>query len=139
MNEQKTNTERSMLEELLRELQQHVGADEGDVFHKRTKGQALIKSMVNEALKGDQKMLANVLKFIEKLDALQNGKRDETQQTCRWKKKDWEMYFHFIWRYKAHIELELARMQAENPGAFKGEWADVKPKQAPWYEAIYGK
>jgi hypothetical protein len=35
-----------------------------------TKGEALMKAMVDEALAGDQRMMAHIIKFMEKLDAL---------------------------------------------------------------------
>ena len=58
----------SILEQLLHELKQEIDVREGDVSFRITKGRALIKSMVNEALKGNQRMMTNVLKIIEKLD-----------------------------------------------------------------------
>ena len=69
----KKQNKNSILEQLLHELEQEVADDES--LLKITKGQALIKTMVNEALGGDKAMMANMLKFMEKLDALQVAKR----------------------------------------------------------------
>lgn len=66
----------SILEDLLKELEQEIDVKEGSVSRKITKGQALIKNMVNEAIKGDQRMMANILKFIDKLDALQRSRKE---------------------------------------------------------------
>ena len=132
--------EASILEQLLQELEQEIDAKEGKISRKITKGQALIKSMVNEALKGDQRMMANVLKFIEKLDALQAAKKQEaTADNQEMDKVDWEIMLRYYWRYRHHLELEWERMKKENPGAFKGEWTRIDMKDAPWYDAIYGK
>ena len=72
-NMPKKQNKNSILEQLLHELEQEVAYDES--LLKITKGQALIKTTVNEALGGDKAMMANMLKFMEKLDALQVAKR----------------------------------------------------------------
>lgn len=137
--ETKKSDEASILEQLLQELEQKIDAKEGKVNRKITKGQALIKSMVNEALKGDQRMMANVLKFIEKLDALQATKKQEVQTSNRsMDKVDWEIMLRYYWRYRHHLELEWERMKKKNPGAFSTKWTRIDIKDAPWYEAIYG-
>ena len=51
----KPNTpEKNILEQFLAELDKEIDAKEAGVSRKMTKGQALVKSMINEALKGDQ-------------------------------------------------------------------------------------
>ncbi len=131
--------EASILEQLLQELEQEIDAKEGAVSRKITKGQALIKSMVNEALKGDQRMMGNVLKFMEKLDALHAARKKEAKEKATpMAKHDWGMMFHFFGRYQPHIELEIARMKKENPGAFALQWNEIKIEDAPWYEDLHG-
>lgn len=130
----------SILEQLLQELEQEIEAKEGAFSRKITKGQALIKSMANEAFKGDQRMMTNVLKFIEKLDALQAAKKQEAETAHEpMSKVDWEILLRQYWRFRHHLELEWERMKKENPGAFELQWSRIDMKDAPWHEAIYGK
>ena len=143
MPEKKKNTEKiddaSILEQLLQELEEKIDAKEGSSVRKLTKGQALIKSMVNEALKGDQRMMANVLKFIERLDALQSSRKQEAD-VCQEEmgKVDWEIMLRYFARYRPHLELEWERMEKRNSGEFPLQWKEIKMEDAPWYEAIYG-
>lgn len=105
MPKKASKQEYSILEQLLNELRQEIDATEGKVSRKITKGQALIKSMVNEALKGDQRMVANILKFIEKIDALQTVKKEEEKLS----ETDEEIIYRYYNNNKEHIEQELQK------------------------------
>ncbi len=132
--------EETLLEQFLAELDHEIDAKEAGVNRKITKGQALIKSMVNEALKGDQRMMANVLKFIEKLDALQAARKEvEKEDEIPMARHDWDIMFHFYARYQPHLELELDRIRKENPGAFGLKWTRIDLKDAPWYKDVHGE
>lgn len=135
----KNISEISILEQLLCELEEEIELEEGEPGRKMTKGQALIRNMVGEALEGDQRMMANVLKFMEKIDGLQAAQKEKHQgEEKPVARRDWEMMFYFFGRYQPHIELEIERLKKENPGAFGLKWTRVDLKDAPWYVDIHG-
>ena len=109
-----------ILEQLLAELDQEIEAREGAVSRKITKGQALIKSMVNEALKGDQRMMASVMKLVEKLDALQANRKEEVKTTEELAKEDEDIILRYYAMNKDHLEKELQKRKKENPAI----WAE---------------
>ena len=138
MSDSPNHHDPSLLEELLNELRRTNIAQSDTENAALTKGQRLIRSMVDEALRGDQKMLANVLKFIEKLDDLQLNQRHEPPPERKaHMRTEWEALFYFIGRWRPHIQREIRRLKKENPGAFKGEWVQVRMQDAPWYEDLY--
>jgi hypothetical protein len=127
--------EETLLEQFLTELDREIDAQEAGVKRKITKGQALIKSMVNEALKGDQRMMANVLKFIEKLDKLQAAKKEDKKEDANGVEMgpaDWSLAFDFFARNRPYVELELDHRKKENPATFDLKWEPVKLEDAPW-------
>jgi hypothetical protein len=129
--------DKNILEYLLAELDQEIDAKEGSNSYRITKGRALIKSMVNEALKGDQRMMANVLKFVEKLETLQDAK--ETQQ-AESLPVNWEMIFHFFGKYKEMIEIEIQKRRKENPGGWNFNGCNPMPLESvPWFKDLYGE
>lgn len=110
--------ESSILEQLLQELTQEIDAKEGKLNRKITKGQALVKSMVNEALKGDQRMMANVLKFMEKLDTLQLTRKENEETREDLTEADETMILRYYGRHKESIEKELEKRYKEDPNGW---------------------
>lgn len=115
--------ETSILEQLLQELAQEIDAKEGKVTRKITKGQALIKSMVNEALKGDQRMMASVLKLIEKLDTLKPEEPEKTLTPAEWAAEDEDIILREFALGRKYYEKELKRLKVEQPE--KWGWVDI--------------
>ncbi|MDB2415035.1 DUF5681 domain-containing protein [Rickettsiales bacterium] len=112
-------TDDSILEQLLKELDKTIDAKEGNVSSKITKGEALIKSMVNEALKGDQRMMTNVLKFIEKLDALKSAKKEtEEKKEEKLSETDEDIILRYYGRHKESIEKELEKRYRKDPNSW---------------------
>jgi len=113
-------TDDSILEQLLKELDKTIDAKEGNVTSKITKGEALIKSMVNEALKGDQRMMTNVLKFIEKLDALKSAKKEveEKKEEEKLSETDEDIILRYYGKNKESIEKELEKRYRKDPNAW---------------------
>lgn len=128
--------EKAILEQFLAELNCEVGAIDTSPPETVTKGQALIKSMVNEAVKGDQKMLANVLKLIDKLDLLRQEEVAEAKPFTS--KADWELAFAFHGKYKTLIEQEIERLKQHNPSYWSFDWFTPTLESAPWYDAVCG-
>jgi len=95
--------------------------------------------MINEALKGDQRMLGNVLKLIDKLDLIKEEEKSEEEEKNS--KGDWELIFAFHGKYKWLIEKEIERLKETNPSYWSFDWVNqnTSVECAPWYEAIYGK
>lgn len=110
--------ESSILEQLLQELTQEIDAKEGKLNRKITKGQALVKSMVNEALKGDQRMMANVLKFMEKLDTLQLTRKENEETREDLTEADETIILRYYGRHKEAIEKELEKRYKEDPNGW---------------------
>ena len=69
-NNELTLNEENILSQLLKELDETIEAKEGSVNKKMTKGEALVKGLVNEALKGNQRIAINIFRFIEKMDKI---------------------------------------------------------------------
>lgn len=113
-------TDDSILEQLLKELDKTIDAKEGNVTSKITKGEALIKSMVNEALKGDQRMMTNVLKFIEKLDALKSVKKEaeKKKEEEGLSETDEDIVLRYYGLHKESIEKELEKRYRKDPNAW---------------------
>ena len=129
--------EKGILGQFLTELDKEIDAKEAGVSRKMTKSEALIKSMVNEALKGDHRMMANVMKIIDKLDDLQAARKEEKEKDTRdseMKTADWSLTFVFLARNRPYVELELDRRKKGNPATFDLKWEPVKLEDAPWYQ-----
>lgn len=135
----KPNTpEKNILEQFLAELDKEIDAKEGNVSRKMSKGQALVKSMINEALKGDQRMLGNVLKLIDKLGLIEEEDKPEDEE--KHSKGDWELMFAFFGKYEKLIKQEIERLKETNPSYWNfSEWYHPTLESAPWYGEIYGK
>lgn len=132
-------TEKNILEQFLAELDKEIDAKEAGVSRKMTKGQALVKSMINEALKGDQRMLGNVLKLIEKLDLIEE-EEEKPEDEEKHSRGDWELMFAFFGKYEKLIKQEIERLKESNPSYWNfGDWFYPTLESAPWYEEIYGK
>ncbi len=131
----------SMLDQLLRELQQKTSLQEGAKKRRITKGQALVKSMVNEALDGDQKMLAAVLKLAEKLDTLQAQKTSmKPPVSSLTTAAQWHILFAFYARYKGLIEAQIEQFKADDPHYWGFEWAsEPSPGDAPWHADLHSE
>lgn len=137
-SKQPNKTEKTILEQFLAELDKEIDAKEAGVSRKMTKGQALVKSMINEALKGDQRMLGNVLKLIDKLDMVEEEEKPEEEE--KHSKGDWELMFAFFGKYEKLIKQEIERLKETNPSYWNFEdWYHPTLERAPWYEEIYGK
>jgi len=135
----KPNTpEKNILEQFLAELDKEIDAKEAGVSRKMTKGQALVKSIINEALKGDQRMLGNVLKLIDKLGLIEEDEKPEEEE--KHSKGDWELMFAFFGKYEKLIKQEIERLKEANPSYWNfSDWFYPTLERAPWYEEIYGK
>lgn len=126
----------SILRQLLAELDQDIHAKEGSTRRKVTKGQMLVRSLVSGALEGDQRMLANVLRLLEKLDFLPEEKPVAEERHAA---SDWETMFVFFGKYKTLIEQEIAQRKETNPSYWSFEWFHPTLETAPWYEDLYTK
>lgn len=132
-------TEKTILEQFLAELEKEIDAKEAGVSRKMTKGQALVKSMINEALKGDQRMLGNVLKLIEKLDMVKK-EEEEPEDDLLKSKADWEIMFAFFGKYEKLIKQEIERLKESNPSYWNFEdWYHPTLESAPWYKDVHGE
>lgn len=137
-SKQPNKTEKTILEQFLAELEKEIDAKEAGVSRKMTKGQALVKSMVNEALKGDQRMLGNVLKLIDRLETLKEETKPEEEE--RQSKADWEIMFAFYGKYEKLIKQEIERLKETNPSYWNfSDWFHPTLESAPWYEEVHGK
>jgi len=132
------NKEDGLWKKFLAELDKEIEAKEAGISYKITKGEALIKSMVNEALKGDHRMMANVMKIIDKLDDLQTTKKEKKEDNTEGFQialQDWQLMFNFFARHRPYIDLELDRRKKENPATFDKKWKEpIKLEDAPWYQ-----
>lgn len=130
--------EKTILDQFLAELEKEIDAKEAGVSRKMTKGQALVRGMINEALKGDQRMLGNVLKLIDKLDMIKEEEKPQDEE--KHSKDDWELMFAFFGKYEKLIKQEIERLKETNPSYWNfSEWYHPTLERAPWYEEIYGK
>jgi hypothetical protein len=124
-------------EQLLAELGKKFDAEAAPAKRTLTKGHALIKSMVDAALAGDQRMLGSVLKLIDKLEmpskAIAANEKKPSSQA------DWEMLFVFFGKYKGLIEQEIERLKKINPSYWTFDWFQPPLESTPWYEDMYGK
>lgn len=103
----------SILQQLLHELEQQTPVDAED--RTISKGQALIKSMVDAALQGDPRMQATILKLMEKLEEMQEeaSKRSEEDYSAdRISAEDKAIILRYYARNKQSIEQAL---QLANP------------------------
>lgn len=74
----KKTVKKSIIPNLLaQELDKTTEIEEDGRISKITKREALIRKMVNEAIKGDQRMLANIMKELEKPDGTEEVKKEE--------------------------------------------------------------
>ncbi len=125
--------EKTILTDFLAELSQELPTDDGNAAI--TKAQALVKNMIRQALEGDAKMLASVLKLMERLDTLATEPEEEDARTP---KEDWEIQFAFYAKYKSLIEQEIEKRKALNPDYWGFDWFRPTLETAPWYRDLYG-
>jgi hypothetical protein len=132
----------SIAEQLLQTLEQAVGAEDneyGNASRNITKRQALVESIINEALKGDQRMIAALLKLIEKHEDIQAAKKlESTKDSVSMHAHDWEILFAFFGKYKDLIEQEIEKRKSENPRYWSFDWYQPELESAPWYKDLYG-
>lgn len=128
----------SMLDALLQELQQKTVLTDGSRKRRITKGHALMKSMVNEALSGDQKMLATVIRLAEKLDTMHAQKAEQSSlEVPPTSPVQWLALFAFYGRYKHLIEAQIEQLKTEAPDYWEFEWTDEPSlEKAPWHSAL---
>lgn len=124
--------EKTILTDFLNELAQEMPAGAGDTAI--TKAQALVKNMVKQALEGDAKMLASVLKLMERLDTLSTEPEPEEK---RLPKEEWDIQFAFYAKYKPLIEQEIEKRKAQNPDYWGFDWYRPTLETAPWYRDLY--
>lgn len=126
---------KTLMEEFLAELECHVETG-GNAGKRLTKGQALIQSMVNEALNGDPKMLAHVLKLLDKMPTTREGAPAEPG--VRQEREEWISLFAFFGKYKALIEQEIERLKERDPAYWSFDWFHPSLESAPWYAHVHG-
>lgn len=130
------STDQNITKAFLREFKKKIDAKEGGTRRKISKGEALVKTMVNEALKGDQRMLVNILKIIDKFVLFQPEVSPQTLPITS--KEEWEMLFAFFGKYDALIRQEIEKRKITNPSYWSFEWYSPKLESAPWYKDVYG-
>lgn len=86
---------RSIIDALKAELSKEIQIKESDGQHKMSKAHVLIKMLVNEALKGDQRMITSVLKLIEKMEEFEKGEEQQKRQEDPISGSEWEPFFTF--------------------------------------------
>ncbi len=70
----------NIIKELLGELVQEIEIKEGEKKFRITKGKALVKKIINEALGGDKTMIGAILKIVEKIDRSQKDKTKKSER-----------------------------------------------------------
>lgn len=102
-----------------------------------SKGQTLMKNMVNAALDGDQRMLVTVLKLLDRLEAVQEETPSETHEHSS--RIEWENLFAFYGKYRTLIDKEIERLKKTNPSYWTFDWFHPTLESAPWYEDVHGR
>jgi hypothetical protein len=121
-----------LLQHFAAELRRKVELNEAGSSRKVTKGHALINGMINDALGGDQRMMAHVLKLFDKLDTLPSAEALPAPP-----QQDWIGIFTFYAKYKLLIEQEIERLKVSNPSYWGFEWFCPTLETAPWYNDLY--
>lgn len=124
--------ENALLQQFLDELAQEIETETGKI----SKGKALMSHIVDEALKGEQKMFAHALKLIERLPDREGKASVDDLPDSR---EDWLGFFIFAAQYKTLIEQEIERLKTQNPDFWNFEWFRPTLETAPWYEALHGE
>lgn len=127
--------EKRILEQLLAELEKETTGE--NTPSKATKSEALVQLMVTEALKGDQRMLANILKLIDRLGPSEDEVPKDTHESHS--RADWELMFAFFGKYEALIKQEIDRLRDTHPSYWTFDWFHPTLESTPWYEAFYGR
>lgn len=125
-----TPAEKNLIAQFLIELERDV--DE-EACTPMTKGQALAKKMIDGALEGDARMLANILKLIDKMDRV---KEEPAVNVPRPRAEDWEMALAFYGKYKTLIEEEIERLRQIDPSYWSFDWFRPASETAPWRAAL---
>lgn len=136
--ESPSKAEKRLLAQFLAELDKEVEDTQASVEQKMTKGEALAKTLVDEALKGDQRMWANVLKLLER--SQQAAQEEQTALASKPAAWEWEMLFAFFGRYEPLIKQEIERLRQQNPSYWNfSEWFHPAPECAPWHDDIHAR
>jgi hypothetical protein len=118
-----------ILSHLERELSRTVETEEGDDSHPQSKWELLTRNLVDEALKGDPRMVGHVLKFLDK-------RAEPTAPVKPNPVVDWHMLFAFYGKYHTLIWQEIERLKQQQPDYWSFDWFRPTPERAPWRKDI---
>lgn len=112
-----------LIKSLKEELGDVIEITENGQMSNITKGNALIKKMVNEALSGDKTMIINVLKLAEKIAENEEAERQRLQKEDPLSGADWASILTFYKNNQAAIneKIENARKAKFLGFNFEGE------------------
>lgn len=100
----------SLIDFLLKELEKE------SVINGQTtsKGELLIQNMVSEAVAGDQRMMSNILKFVDKLDSLKTTDNEE-KTAPPLSMSDEDIIVTYYHRNRCEINKKIRQRKKENP------------------------
>lgn len=101
----------SMLNQLFKELGQSIDTKKGV---KITKGEALVKTMVDESLKGNLHMMGTILKLAEKLENLKASKTHPMDDEVL-SEADEEIILRYYAQNKQRLEAEINKRKHMEP------------------------
>ena len=99
----------NLIAELKEELGCQIEITEGERAFKITKGKALIKKIVNDALSGDKTMIGSVLKLAEKIDVCDKTQRERAQKEDPISGEDWESILKFYIQNKEAVDEKIEK------------------------------
>ncbi len=108
----------NLIAELKEELGCQIEITEGEQAFKITKGKALIKKIVNDALSGDKTMIGSVLKLAEKIDGEEENQRLKTQKEDPISGEDWESILKFYIQNKEAVDEKIEKARKEKFSQF---------------------
>lgn len=121
-----------ILKQVLDELQAELIDAKG---RKTTKGQALVRGVFSQALEGDGRQAAQMLKWIDQAADLENIQENSDYPT---EAAAWEALFLFYGKYKPLLDMEIEKRRASQPHYWDFDWARLEPGAAPWHNALHG-
>lgn len=98
---------RSIIDALKAELSQEIQVTESDEHHTMSKAHVLIKKLVNEALKGDQRMIASVLKLIEKMEEVERGEEQQKRQDDPISGSEWDVILRYYATNQTMVDKKI--------------------------------
>ena len=132
-----TDSGQESLAQIIAYIRQELNSKEDNPESQLTKGQALARTMVNNASTGDSRNITPLFKLIaETADVIAEKIPEDELQT---RKEEWESLFAFYGKYKPLIEQEIERLKLDNPGYWNFEWFRPNLENCPWHQAIYGE